>query len=198
MEKKMKIIDSLKKYGSYLVSKPRTKPISLIVVHSTAGRSFVGAWATLLAKGFGYHALIPDEDEFGHGDIIKCVPDSRVCGHAGNSYGPLEQAAGISNKQNSRRKFIAGTSVNSYSLGISFVNANDGKDTYSEKQHNACVERCVQWALAYPTIKWLSTHYWVSPGRKSDPRGYNVEKLVSDINKKLEGKREPLKIWKPK
>jgi N-acetyl-anhydromuramyl-L-alanine amidase AmpD len=191
------IIDALKKFGRYLSSRPRTKEIKLIVVHSTAGKSFAGAWSTLLAKGFGYHALLPDEDEFGHGDVIKCVPDSRVCGHAGNSYGPIEQAAGISNKQNSKREFIAKTSVNGYSLGISFVNANDGIDKYSEQQHQACVDRCVEWALAYPSIEWISTHYYVSPGRKNDPKGYDMYKLLADINLKLKGKRPLLKLWKP-
>lgn len=193
----MKVIDALVKHGRYLASSKRTKSIELIVVHSTAGRSFAGAWSTLLAKGFGYHALIPDEDEFGHGDIIKCVPDMRVCGHAGNSYGPLEEMRKISNKRGAGSKFLAGTSVNSYSLGISFVNANDGKDSYSEKQHQACVERCVQWALVYP-IKWISTHYWVSPGRKSDPKGYDMDRLIKEVNLQLEGKRAPVQLWKPK
>jgi N-acetyl-anhydromuramyl-L-alanine amidase AmpD len=191
------IIDALKKYGTYLVNRKRTQEIKMIVVHSTAGRSFAGAWSTLLAKGFGYHALVPDEDEFGHGDIIKCVPDSRVCSHAGNSYGPLEQAAGKSNKQDSKSNFIAKTSCNGYSLGISFVNANDGIDTYSDKQHQACVTRCVEWALAYPSIEWLSTHYFISPKRKTDPKGYNIDKLLVDVNKQLKNKRPALKFWQP-
>lgn len=191
------IIDAFKKLGSYLTSKPRTNPIKMIVVHSTAGKSFAGAWATLKAKGFGYHALLPDEDEFGHGDVIKCVPDNRVCGHAGNSYGPLEQAAGISTLQNSKRDFISKPSVNGYTLGISFVNANDGVDTYSDLQHKACAKRCIEWALAYPTIEWITTHYYISPGRKSDPKGYDMLKLLADINLELKGKRPLLKLWKP-
>lgn len=192
------IIDALQKFGRYLASRKRTQDIELIVVHATAGKSFTGAWSTLISKGFGYHAIIPDEDEFGHGDVIKCVPDSRVCGHAGNSYGPLEQAKGISNKQDHKSEFIARTSVNGYSLGISFVNASDGVDTYSAKQHQACVDRCTSWALAYPSLKWLTTHYWVSPRRKTDPMAYDMNKLLADINANLEGKRDPLVIWKPK
>lgn len=192
------IIDALIKYGTYLVNRPRKQEIKMIVVHSTAGGSFSGAWSTLITKGFGYHALLPDENEYGHGSIIKCVPDLRVCGHAGNSYGPLEEQKGISRQQDSKRNFIANTSVNGYSLGVSFVNMNDGQDKYSNQQHQACVERCVTWALAHPSIEWLSTHYYVSPGRKSDPKNYDILKLLADVNLQLKGKRSLLKLWKPK
>jgi N-acetyl-anhydromuramyl-L-alanine amidase AmpD len=196
MEKKM-IIDALQKLGSYLVSRPRKKDIKMIVVHATGGGSFSGAWETLKLRGLGYHAILPDEDDWGHGDVIKCVPDSRYCFHAGNSYGPEEAAEGISRRQNSSGEFIAKTSVNDYTLGISFVNNDNGRDPYSAKQHQACVDRCVQWALAYPSIAWISTHYYVSPRRKTDPMGYDILKLVADVNLKLVGKRSPVKLWKP-
>lgn len=193
----MLIIDALAKYGRYLSSKPRTHDIELIVVHSTAGTSFLGAWQTLIGKGFGYHAILPDENEFGHGGVVKCVPDGRVCGHAGNSYGPLEELKGISRVQGPGSNFVAKTSVNGYSLGVSFVNANDGVDKYSEQQHQACVDRCVSWCLAYPSIKWISTHYWVSPRRKTDPKGYDMERLLFDVNVLLSAKgRTGVKLWK--
>ena len=194
----MKIIDSLLTFGRYLASKKRTMPIKMIVVHSTAGGSFSGAWETLKERNLGYHAIVLEESHKDHGHLVKCVPDSRVCGHAGNSYGPLEEAKGITKLQNNRAEFVANTSVNGYSLGISFVNKNDGADTYSKEQHQACVVRCIQWCLAYPSIEWITTHYDVSPKRKTDPKGYNMEKLVEDVNDILKGRRDPVKLWRAK
>jgi N-acetyl-anhydromuramyl-L-alanine amidase AmpD len=194
----MIIVDALKKFGKYLPSKSRTEPITTIVIHATAGGSFSGAWSTLLNRELSYHAIIPDEDDKNHGDIINCVRDSRVAFHAGNSYGPKEEAKNLSRRQNNKREFIVKTSVNSYSLSISFVNMNDGKDTYSVEQHQACVERCLSWAKAYPSIEWITTHALISPGRKSDPKNYGLEKLVREVNALLPSDRKPLKIWKPK
>ena len=77
------------------------------------------------------------------------------------------------------------------------MNNDNGRDPYSAKQHQACVDRCVEWALAYPSIAWISTHYYVSPRRKTDPMGYDILKLVADVNLKLVGKRSPVKLWKP-
>lgn len=175
------MISALLKLGTWLASRPRTRPITTIVLHATAGGSFAGAWSTLRVKGFGYHALICSErDPYGDGAIVKCVPDLRTCAHAGKSVGP------------------AGPSVNSYSLGCSFVNLNDGHDPYSEKQHAAAVERVFTWAMAYPSIEWLTTHYWVSPGRKTDPKGYDVLRLLTDVNSRLEVAGRPgLRIWRP-
>lgn len=202
MEKTMKskIVDAIKTFGYYLASGgKRRKPddIKMIVVHATAGGSFSGAWATLKERKLGYHAILPAEKESNHGNIIKCVPDTIICGHAGNSYGPIEASKGISRKQDKSSNFIAKTSVNKYTLGISFVNLNDGKDPYSREQTQACIDRCVSWALAYPTIEWITTHYFVAPRRKTDPLGFDIENLVRQVNSLIEGKRSPLKLWKP-
>lgn len=173
------IISALTKLGRWLASRPRTRPITTIVMHATAGGTFAGAWSTLKLKGYGYHALICSErDPYGDGVIVKCVPDSRTCAHAGKSVGP------------------DGPSVNSYSLGCSFVNANDGHDPYSANQHGMAVARVVTWAIAYPSIEYLTTHYWVSPGRKTDPKGYDMDGLLRDVNAFLpEGRK--LRLWKP-
>lgn len=173
------MISALQAFGMWLASRPRKKPITTIVMHATAGANFAGAWSTLKLKGFGYHAIICDENDPHANQTIKCVPDSRTCAHAGVSVGPN------------------GPSVNSYSLGCSFVNLNDGNDPYSEGQHQAAVERVTTWAIAYPTIQWLTTHYWVSPGRKTDPKGYNMKRLLDDVNARLMSSNRPgLRLWK--
>lgn len=172
------MISALQAFGMWLASMPRTKPITTIVMHATAGANFAGAWSTLKLKGYGYHAIICDENDPHANQTIKCVPDSRTCAHAGKSVGPN------------------GPSVNSYSLGCSFVNLNNGTDPYSEGQHQAAVWRVFTWAMAYPSIEWLTTHYWISPGRKTDPKGYDIFRLLTDVNKALVKEfRKPLKMW---
>lgn len=181
----MKIKDAFKSLGTYLASRPRKRPVTTVVLHATAGGTFLGAWSTLKLKGYGYHALFPAERDKDHGWVIKCVPDSRTCAHAGKSVGP------------------DGPSVNAYSLGASLVNMNDGKDPYSDEQYQASIERVASWVMAYPTIKWITTHYWVSPGRKTDPKGFDMSRFMRGLRVQLESLGVPesriaeVTIWKP-
>ena len=155
--------------ATFLMSRARKEPVKMIVLHATAGGSASGAISTLRLRGLSYHAIISDQREV-DGETIKCVPDSRVAFHAGASQGPY------------------GSNVNRYTLGASFVNLNDGKDPYSAKQVEAMLSRCVSWCLAYPTITHLSTHYWVSPGRKNDPKngpGFDIVSFHIELNRRL-------------
>lgn len=149
-----------------LPSKIRVAPITTIVLHATAGSNVEGAITTLRSRQLSYHYII---DKNGH--IIKCCPANNVAYHAGESWGP------------------DGRYVNKYSIGIAFVNLNDGKDTYTLEQHEACQYLCHMLMLNIPTIKWITTHYSISPGRKTDPINYPIGKLA----KKLE-----LDIWSGK
>jgi N-acetylmuramoyl-L-alanine amidase len=167
----MKIVSLLHR----LACRKRTKPITTIVLHATAGGTAQGAIATLKARGLSYHAIVEDGREQ-DGEINKCVPDGRVAYHAGKSVGPN------------------GPNVNDYSLGASLVNLNDGKDPYSAKQVEAMLERCASWLRAYPTIKYITTHYWISPGRKSDPRnapGFDIHEFHRELVKRA----GPIRLW---
>ena len=107
------------------------------------------------------------------GVITKCVPLSRVAFHAGKSVGPQ------------------GLDVNRYSIGISFANYESKGEAITAAQVEACKELCVEIAKA-PGVKWLTTHYWISPGRKSDPSRLRFQDLMG-----IE-KAANLIIWRPK
>lgn len=158
--------------------RPAGTKISLIVMHATAGvehpdSSVQNAVDTLRERGLAYHYLIAKD-----GSIYKCCPSLAQAGHAGSSYGPEEARAGVSPKQHTGRKgggkawhFVAGCSVNAYSVGISLVNRNDGFDPYPAAQIRAALELVAQLKAAIPTICWITAHFAVSPHRKDDPRG---------------------------
>lgn len=164
-----------------LASRARKRPVTTIVLHATAGSTFAGAHATLTLKSLSYHAIVEDQREQ-DGEINKCVPDTRVAFHAGKSVGPN------------------GPNVNDYSLGASFVNLSNGSDPYSAAQVTAMLDRVESWCLAYPTVKYLTTHYWISPGRKTDPRnapGFDIQVFHLQLNQRLNRKGHPgVALWR--
>ena len=150
-------------------SKARTKPITTVVLHATAGSSLSGAVKTLHDKGLGYHYLIERS-----GAVHKGCATSRNCGHAGKSNGP------------------DGEHCNGYSIGVAFVHPNNGS-AISEAAIGAARNLCKELADAIPSLEWLTTHYavTVTPSgsyRKSDPRNCSVESIASFAG---------LKPWKP-
>lgn len=172
--------------AQWLTSRKRTKPVTTIVLHSTAGKSAESSISWLRQIGNSYHAIVADgTGRVSNGGIIKCVPDMRVAFHAGKSNGP------------------DGPNVNDYSLGISFASMDDDKDFITEEQWYAAVERCAEWIRAYPSIKWITTHKAVSPGRKWDPRGpvegmgrgFDLDAFVSHVNLYLHKEGRQVKAW---
>ena len=83
--------------------------------------------------------------------MTKCVPLSRVAFHAGKSTGPQ------------------GKDVNPYSVGISFANRESKKEKITDNQIRAMRELVTELKADVSSINWITTHYWVSPGRKTDP-----------------------------
>lgn len=144
---------------TWLASRPRKKSITTIVLHATAGSSLSGALSTLRLKGFSYHYIIEK-----NGRATKCVPYSRVAFHAGKSSGPT------------------GPNVNEGSIGICFVNRNDGADPYPEAQIEACKSLVGELINAIP-LRWITTHFAISPGRKTDPKGFPVERVAMGLER---------------
>jgi len=142
----------------WLASRSRRAPVSTIVLHATAGGSLSGAVSTLIQRELSYHYLI-DKD----GKVVKAVPYTREAFHAGKSFGP------------------EGEGVNRYSIGVSFVNKNDGKDPYTQAQIDSCRELVAELAAALPTLRWITTHYAISPGRKTDPKGFPCQKVAETL-----------------
>ncbi len=155
-------------------------PITTIVLHSTAGSTLAGAIATLRARKLGYHYII-DRD----GTVWKCAPVSRKVGHAGNSYGPREEMKRVSRKQNNRSEFVAGCSVNGYTIGISFVNENIGAShPVTSRQISAAEDLVLAIKSVIPTLEYVTTHAIVSPGRKSDPRTVDLNDFAGIVGLK--------------
>jgi N-acetylmuramoyl-L-alanine amidase len=148
-------IRSLKGWLSF---RERKQPTTTIVLHATAGGTIGGALAALRLRKLSYHYLI-DQD----GTVTKCCPLTKVAFHAGISVGPN------------------GPNVNNYSIGISLVNHNDGKDIYEPEQVRALRELCLELRSYIPSIKWLTTHWAISPGRKTDPRAFPAKSFASDV-----------------
>lgn len=161
-----------------MVSKPRPKGtiIDTIVLHATGGSTVVGALDALREKGLGYHYIV---DQNGH--VYKAVSAADETYHAGSSYGPHEAKEGLSRAQKRTGEFIAGCSVNTYSVGVSLVNLNNGKDPYDHDQIEALIELLKAIKAQIPTIKYLTTHAIVSPGRKTDPRGLNLDSVAAAV-----------------
>lgn len=161
----------LKNLATWLASRPRKQPCTTVVMHATAGGNLSGAISTLRIKGFSYHYLI-DKD----GTITKCVPYERVAFHAGVSTGP------------------EGDNVNRYSVGISFVNLNDGKDPITPLQMRAARELVFALKSAIPTIKYVTCHYAISWGRKTDPKLFDLQGFASDVH--LQPWKESQATWR--
>ena len=143
---------------NWLASRPRKRPCTTLVIHSTAGSSLSGALSALRAKELSYHALIEK-----NGQVTKCVPYSRVACHAGKSEGP------------------EGDNVNNYSVGISFVNLNDGVDKLTDEQISAAEDLAMALKRQFPTLKWVVNHHGISPGRKFDPRRFDLQSFGAKV-----------------
>jgi len=138
----------------WLMSGPRKQPCTTIVVHATAGSSLSGALSALRQRELSYHYIIEKD-----GTVTKCVPISRVAWHAGKSLGPQ------------------GSNVNQYSIGISLVNRNDGRDAYPKAQCDALFVLCDALMDSEKSLRYVTTHAVISPGRKTDPRAYPMSTL---------------------
>lgn len=173
----------IKPLKEWLEGHARHEPCTLVLLHATAGGNLSGAIETLKAEGYSYNFII-DHD----GTITKCIPLDWVGYHAGSSWGPHEKARGVSNRQRpSDWKFVAGCSVNPYSVGISFVNLNDGHQKVTQAQTDAAIWLVGEIRKQHP-ITEVTTHAIVSPHRKSDPIGYDLDAFA---------KATGLKAWRP-
>lgn len=129
--------------------------VDTVVLHATAGDGLSGSVSWLRKIGLSYHYLV-DRD----GTILKGVPYGKEAWHAGVSVGPH------------------GSGVNRYSVGIALANRNDGKEPYTLAQTVAVADLIRDLKTALP-LRYLTTHYSISPGRKTDPRKYPVIGLAA-------------------
>jgi N-acetylmuramoyl-L-alanine amidase len=152
---------------NWLASRPRKAPISTIVLHATDGASAGSSISWLRKIGLSYHYVIERD-----GSVTKCVPVSRVAFHAGKSEGPQ------------------GPDVNPYSIGISLANFESRREEITQKQIDALEDLVGLLCDAEPDIKYITTHYWISPNRKTDPKMLPVKNINAIAT------AEKLKVWR--
>ena len=137
--------------------------ITGITMHATANSSLQGVidWFNNPNAKVSAHYTIGKD-----GAIVQHVRDTDRAWHAGQSVWKGRSAC------------------NDYCIGIEMVNLNDGVDPYPEEQQKSSMALC-----AYLCYKYninpdnIMAHYDIAlpPGRKTDPRNYDMNQLRRDI-----------------
>lgn len=141
-------------------TRPKGTVVDCIVLHSDASASAKASldWIKSRDSKVSYHTLI-DRD----GTAYKLVEPARRAWHAGAS------------------EFQGRKDCNTYSLGLSFANRNDGIEPYTAAQYESAALVILGWMAMYPaiTLDRLTTHAAVAipAGRKTDPLGFDIERL---------------------
>jgi N-acetylmuramoyl-L-alanine amidase len=141
----------------------RPDDITAIIIHSTANSSLerVVEWFNNPSAQVSAHYTIGKD-----GAIVQHVQDMHRAWHAGRS------------------AYKGRQSCNDFAIGIELVNLNDGADPYPESQHQANVTLCVYLCRKYnisPDDIIGHLDIAIPPGRKSDPRGYDMHRLRRDV-----------------
>lgn len=151
--------------GSPNFNKRPQSEISAIVMHSTANGSLKGVinWFNRSDAQVSAHYTIGKD-----GSIVQHVRDEHRAWHAGKS------------------TWQGRNDLNSWSIGIELVNWNNGEDPYPETQHQASIDLCAYLCSKYNiNPNNIVAHYDVSPRRKTDPKGYNMDRLRQEVSSRL-------------
>lgn len=139
--------------------------ISAIVIHATANGTLQGvvSWFNNPNAQASAHYTI-DKD----GTTVQHVQDRNRAWHAGVS------------------SWQGRPNLNDWSLGIELVNWNNGEDPFPEAQHQANVNLVAHLGEKYNVKpEFIVAHYDVSPNRKTDPRGYDMNRLRREVAARL-------------
>lgn len=139
--------------------------ISAMVIHATANSTLQGviSWFNNPNAQASAHYTI-DKD----GTIVQHVQDMNRAWHAGIS------------------SWQGRPNLNDWSIGVELVNLNNGLDPYPEAQHQANVTLVAYLCSRYNVKpELIVAHYDVSPGRKTDPRGYDMDRLRREVAARL-------------
>jgi N-acetyl-anhydromuramyl-L-alanine amidase AmpD len=137
------------------------------VIHATANSSLDGVitWFKNPEAQVSAHYSIGKD-----GRIVQHVRDKDRAWHAGKS-----EWKGVAN-------------VNNYAVGIELVNLNDGQDPYPEEQHQANLQLCIYLCRKFNILpENIMGHLDIAipAGRKTDPRGYDLERLRQEVTAAL-------------
>jgi N-acetylmuramoyl-L-alanine amidase len=147
--------------------RPDPNDIWAVVIHATANSTLEGviSWFNNPNAQVSAHYSVGKD-----GRIAQHVRDENRSWHAGKS------------------EWKDKPNVNNYALGIELVNLNDGQDPYPEEQHQANVKLCTYLCRKHnvkPEDIMGHLDIAVPKGRKTDPRGYDLERLRREVTAAL-------------
>lgn len=130
------------------------------MIHATAGlMPGTLTWLRNPRSAVSCHYLIDKK-----GNVYQLVDDRDVAWHAGRS-----AWRGLEN-------------INRYSIGIELENLNNGSDPYPDVQLRALYDLTDYIVQLYQILpENIVAHYDISPGRKTDPRGLDMEALRAHV-----------------
>lgn len=149
-------------------ARPKGVAIDTLVLHADASPDAKSSisWIRSPESKVSYHVLI-DRD----GSVYRFVDTARRAWHAGKSV------------------FQGRENVNDFSIGLSFANRNDGKEPYTDLQYQVGAAVAAGWMRVHPaiTLDRITTHAAISPGRKTDPLGFDLPRFLHHVQQTLEG-----------
>jgi N-acetyl-anhydromuramyl-L-alanine amidase AmpD len=147
-------------------------PINLVVLHATVG-SFGNSlsWLRNPRSGVSSHYLISKA-----GDVAGLVDESEQAWHAGVSF------------------WRGRTDLNRYSVGIETENLTGmkgfvGQDPWTEAQYEAVawlVQNICERRRIAKDRQHIVTHREIAPRRKSDPLGFDMDRVMRGVGGKVE------------
>lgn len=145
--------------------------LKYIVMHATASE-FPSAYSWLRNPHAGDKRVSANYIVDRPGNIYLLVPEGLIAWHAGVS------------------KWEGVAFLNDDSVGIELVNLNTGRDPYPAAQYMASVQLvagiCRRHGIPAQRNR-IVCHYDISPGRKTDPAGFPIDKFVRDVFITLHG-----------
>lgn len=142
--------------------KPRTKPITAIVIHYTASLNIEGtiAWFKSRSSKVSAHYVIGRD-----GRVVQMVADDQIAWHAGRSAMRPHLADGHPQKE---------PNVNAFSIGIELVGTMDSG--FNDQQMASLYSLLEVLVTRYKVVpERVVGHLHISPGRKQDPDGINSQ-----------------------
>lgn len=144
--------------------RPRGVAVDCVVLHADASgdAKATRSWIKSKDSKVSYHVLV-DRD----GTVYRFVETSKRAWHAGAS------------------EYEGRKDCNNFSLGLAFANKNDGVEPYTDAQYESAALVILGWMSLHPrlTNTRITTHANVATpaGRKTDPLGFDLERLQSLI-----------------
>lgn len=142
----------------------RTKKISAIVLHADASSRIESSldWTRRAESKVSYHILIGRT-----GKVFMTVHPEDKAWHAG-----ISTLDGVKN-------------VNDFSIGVCLSNRNDG-EAFPASQLQTGMDVCALLCRTYNIDpERITTHAIVSPGRKTDPKGLDLETFRLGVTERL-------------